>query len=541
MAYIRGSGERGMQSKRLTLEGFLLIWAISMGALVRLVPTIRFPFPVNDGGLFYVMIQDLIQNGFQLPTYTTYNSAHIPFAYPPLALYLGALISAGLDIPLISLLQWLPPIITILTIPVFYLLSKTMLGSRFQAALATTAYAMLPRTYDFPSMGGGLTRSFGLLCMLLALISAFRFYTTQKWRYLLPFGAFSTLLLASHPEYTVHTCAIIALMWIFWSHTKRGIVGSLIVIASASLLSSPWWIAVILQHGLTPFTAALQTGWHHWTWWIPLVTMTFSEEPNFGLITAFAIVGIFACMIKRNYFPIAWLGGAFLAEPRAAPLSASLALALLAAIGLDEVLLPGLQRIVHISRPELSITSAPSILAWQSMPGKLLLTFFLLYALLNAYIYSLDLSSLRVTDEELKALQWVTNNIPPNARFVILNYGEPLTSPIQEWFPALTGRINLSVVQGYEWLPGEFNRRRASAIELSHCIFYDRQCIESWARNQGFSFDYVLISQSINGTSLDTNDPILGNSVAASMQASSAYRLVYSSTTVKIFQYLGSD
>ncbi len=93
------------------------------------------------------------------------------------------------------------------------------------------------------------------------------------------------------------------------------------------------------------------------------------------------------------------------------------------------------------------------------MPGKLLLTVFLVYTLLNAYIYSLDLSSLRVTDEELKALQWVTDNTPPNARFVILNYGDPLTSPIQEWFPALTDRVSLSVIQGYEWLPGEFNRR----------------------------------------------------------------------------------
>ncbi len=286
-----------MQSKRLTLDEFLLIWAISMGALVRLIPAVRFPFPVNDGGLFYVIMQDLIQNGFRFPAYTTYNSAHIPFAYPPLALYLGALISAGLDIPLISLLQWLPPIVTILTIPVFYLLSRTILESRFQAALATVAYAVLPRTYDFPGMGGGLTRSLGLLFMLLTLASAFRFYTTQCWRYLLPFGAFSALLFASHPEYTIHTCAIIVLMWIFWGRTKRGIVGSFIITASTLLLTSPWWITVILQHGLTPFAVALQTGWHRWTWWMPLVTMTFSEEPNLGLITAFAIVGIFACVM----------------------------------------------------------------------------------------------------------------------------------------------------------------------------------------------------------------------------------------------------
>lgn len=238
-----------MQPKHSTLDRFVLIWAISMGILVRLIPAFRFPFPINDGGLFYVMMEDLIHNGFQLPAYTTYNSNHIPFAYPPLALYLGALISAGLDIPLILLLQWLPPIVTILTIPAFYLLSRTMLKSHFQAALATVAYAMLPRTYDFPSMGGGLTRSFGLLFMLLALVSAFRFYIKQHWHYLLPFGIFSALLFTSHPEYTVHTCAVIMLMWIFWGRTKRGIVGSLAIIAGTLLLASPWWMVVITRQG----------------------------------------------------------------------------------------------------------------------------------------------------------------------------------------------------------------------------------------------------------------------------------------------------
>ena len=54
------------------------------------------------------MILDLQANHFVLPAYTTYNNAHIPFAYPPFGLYFSGLISSGFHIDLLTLARILP-------------------------------------------------------------------------------------------------------------------------------------------------------------------------------------------------------------------------------------------------------------------------------------------------------------------------------------------------------------------------------------------------------------------------------------------------
>ena len=85
--------------------GTILGIAILFGTFVRVLPVFLAGFPINDGGMFLVMMRDLRGNGFALPMYTTYNYMDIPYAYPPLGFYLGAFleltgISATADIDL---------------------------------------------------------------------------------------------------------------------------------------------------------------------------------------------------------------------------------------------------------------------------------------------------------------------------------------------------------------------------------------------------------------------------------------------------------
>jgi hypothetical protein len=63
------------------------------GTLIRFAPTIMTGFPINDGGTFYAMIEDLKANHFLLPAFTSYNYLNIPYAYPPLSFYVGGFIS----------------------------------------------------------------------------------------------------------------------------------------------------------------------------------------------------------------------------------------------------------------------------------------------------------------------------------------------------------------------------------------------------------------------------------------------------------------
>ncbi|MDQ3813475.1 MAG: hypothetical protein M3347_05935, partial [Armatimonadota bacterium] len=106
------------QQQAITLFGLVLVTAL--GLYVRLYPALAVDFPVNDGGLFYLMTQELQRAGYALPLYTSYNSAQIPFAYPPLPFYVAAFITDVTGLSLLDVLHYLPPVITGLAIPAFY-------------------------------------------------------------------------------------------------------------------------------------------------------------------------------------------------------------------------------------------------------------------------------------------------------------------------------------------------------------------------------------------------------------------------------------
>ena len=64
-----------------------LMLAVLLGGFVRFLPVVMAGFPVNDGGMFYVMIEELKANHFLLPAFTDYNLAGIPYAYTPFGFY----------------------------------------------------------------------------------------------------------------------------------------------------------------------------------------------------------------------------------------------------------------------------------------------------------------------------------------------------------------------------------------------------------------------------------------------------------------------
>ena len=128
------------------LLGFLLI-VMLVGFTIRLAAPLQSSFPLNDGGLFYVMIVELQEAHYVLPGYVTYNTIEIPFAYPPLAFYVTGLLVDLLPISLLDLLRLLPAIVSGLTIPAFYNLAKEITSSKVQIVLAVFAFAVLPRDF----------------------------------------------------------------------------------------------------------------------------------------------------------------------------------------------------------------------------------------------------------------------------------------------------------------------------------------------------------------------------------------------------------
>ena len=165
----------------LEWTGTILGIAILFGIFVRVLPAFLAGFPINDGGMFSVMMRDLRGNGFALPIYTTYNYLDIPYAYPPLGFYLGALFEL-IGIYRLQVLIWLPAFFTALTIPLFYLLAKQLMGDRPRAALATAFFAFAPGNYVWLLMGGGLTRALGTVFFISSLIFVLRTFQNPSWR-----------------------------------------------------------------------------------------------------------------------------------------------------------------------------------------------------------------------------------------------------------------------------------------------------------------------------------------------------------------------
>jgi hypothetical protein len=78
------------------------------------------------------------------------------------------------------------------------------------------------------------------------------------------------------------------------------------------------------------------------------------------------------------------------------------------------------------------------------------------------------------------AFDWLQANTPFEATWVLLGDGHDFYGNVAEWFPVLTGRHALNVLQGQEWI------RVQGAVPVNECK--TATCI------QGTEADYIYIS-----------------------------------------------
>ncbi len=150
-----------------------------IGLVIRAFFVLRADFPLNDGGFFYKMTQELVENNFEIPLYTSYNHANIPFAYPPLGFYVAGFLSSFLNINLIEVFRFLPLVVSVLTIPAFYLMAKELFSQKF-AIISSFIFTVLPRSFMWMIMGGGVARSFGFLFSILSLFFGVKYFNLYK-------------------------------------------------------------------------------------------------------------------------------------------------------------------------------------------------------------------------------------------------------------------------------------------------------------------------------------------------------------------------
>lgn len=454
----------------------LLLAATALGAATRLLPLIG-TFPLRDGGLFYVMIRNLAAHHFLLPDFTTYNRAHIPFAYPPFGLYFTAALHAVTGLPLLTLLRVVPFGVSVLAIPAFYLLARALLPGPVPI-IATFLFAILPESYSSEIQGGGVTRAFGLLFALLALSQIALLCRKRNERHMLPAAVFCALTLLSHLEWTwfvAYSSVVFALTLRPSPATGLRLAG---VAAGAALLTAPWWLLVMARYGTGIFLVTVQGSAHVFPWYLgltELLQLDLTNEIWFPLATALALLGIIGALRRREWLLPVWLLVLFTVESRGTSLRSVVPVSLLAAVGLYYVVLPLLRD--ALSRRALAGVLALG-LAWLTVTGMLFET-------------SVS-DTLRPQDQA--ALHWVRVHTTGSARFLVITSKYWAYDDVSEWFPALTHRVSVATVQGYEWIPGGFARQFGRDQAAQRCSTRGAGCLLTWFHHYHLVPGYVYVS-----------------------------------------------
>jgi hypothetical protein len=497
----------------------VLLWVVILiGSVLRFLPGLWAGFPLNDGGMFLSMIRDLRANHFLLPAFTSYNHTNIPFAYPPLGIYLAGVSSSIFQISEINILMWLPPLAAIAIIPAFYWLCEQILGSRPKAVLAAALIAFLPGSADWLIMGGGLTRSFGILFSLLALGYVYRAFREGGWRTILVSILFCSLAVLSHPEVGLQTAGLCLLLWLFYGRNIAGIQRAFIIALGTALLTSPWWLTVLLQHGSAPFLSAVQTGVRE-TLWASLFHSIFSTQGGLPFLPILSLAGVLVCFKKREFLLPAWVLLPFFLDPRNAPAIANFPMVMLAVEGLyflREEFDRAYARTMQKNSKTLHPTPIPQ---W-------ILAALLLYFIYLSYSSAGNLVRVSLTPSDRATMEWVKENTPADSRFLLITaQGQfsPMTDSYQEWFPALTERNSQNTLQGKEWSLGpKFYSYTQELVALQACP--DVDCLHEWLARNNMEFDYLLIQQRR-----------ASNEFLLSVKNDERYTVVYESGDVVIF------
>lgn len=460
--------------------------AIFFGLVVRVLPALLVDFPINDGGMFAVMINDLLSNHWFLPFDTTYNYSNIPFAYPPLGMYLGAILQIiGFENETIFL--WFPVLLSVLLLPVYYLFARELFESRSHAATATLFLALAPGTYVWYLMGGGLTRALGVIFFLLGLTFTLRAFRRLEWEPVLIAMLFCGLAVLTHPQAALLTLTGSAVLFLFYGRSWTGILKASCIALGAALVASFWWVNLIFNHGVHTLLSGGQSG----SLFAPLTALLqglTSRQTFLPFAMIFWLLGLGWVIYKRR-FDLFLLGAVlYFIDQRSAPAMSFYIFPLWASYGYMDCL-PSCLTWIREKRPLTGFSQSLFDRPAFSL-GLLGITF---YLFIECVFHANVIAKLSLPIPARQMMTWVQENTASDSRFLIITgRQDAMTDPVQEWFPVLAKRHSETTLQGLEWLLAEdFNTRWDALNSLQGCKESD--CVISQAESLQLDSSMIIL------------------------------------------------
>jgi 4-amino-4-deoxy-L-arabinose transferase-like glycosyltransferase len=388
------------------------------GLGLRLAPILASDFPLRDGGLFVTMARDIRHASFGLPLFSSFNAGDVPFAYPPLGLYILALVPGD---PIFTE-RWLPLLWSILAIPAAYLVAREITDN-WRAGLAALIFAAMPVTWAIE--GGGITRALALTLLLLTLWRVAVLLRLPGMRNALLAGALAALAILAHPAVGPSGLASGAVLLAF-NFTRRGAAFLGVATAFAALFVAPWVAVVISRYGVGAILAGANA--HHTEETLGrLLTIGPSWIGALDFVLPLALLGLALVLHRRQWVLPAWLL-LLLIIPGGEGRYAAIVWAMLAATG--------------------AVTIAEAVRSAGALRATAAIGFAWLFiaSLLAGYVQFHAIPAV-VRAEMTRA----GRETPPGARFAIIVDDNRLEAMVLDWFPTISGRISVGTYQGLEW------------------------------------------------------------------------------------------
>ncbi len=337
-----------MQVKRLRVKPLVLFLLVAWACIIRFVPMlVQFHAhgqltSYHSGGLFYAMVDAISENHFVPPTRIEhYTSGGLPFAYPPLAFYLVALVAViGYDTPALMLVvNMLLSCLSVVAFTSFaYKVNLTPVGR----TVAIIAFATMPQTFATHLPGEGLAESLGTLCFIIWLNILLGYSNVMTWRRSWWCGVWLAANVLAAPG-TAYAAPMVFIGFMLYLMATRGneirireVLGhAIFTIACSLFIAAPYLLHVLRTYGLTLLLNAFQNE-QSLSSTLYTVAGTLLPDQNAPLLIwhYLAIVGLVYTLQRKMYgWSVLTL---FLASiPREGDWLITLPLAFLAAFGIE--------------------------------------------------------------------------------------------------------------------------------------------------------------------------------------------------------------
>jgi hypothetical protein len=377
----------------------------------------------------------------------------------------------------------------------------------------------------WPVMGGGITRSFGLLFMMLMFWQAIQLFRNYQPRHLILTILFGAVTVTSHPQTAFHAVLGGLILFLFFGRSKRGVISAILIGLGVAFLSVPWWLTVLQRHGLDIFLSAGGTSQRTLEFYLIVLRLHLPTDILTLPFLIFFYIGLVVSLRERNFIYIVWILAAYLSDPRGGAGIALLSESILAALGILQAL-----RWMNFQKAE-SIQSSGL-----RRVGFVIGSIFFIWFMIGAVITDFRLVNTSLKAGDLELIEWVNENTDADKTFALATGHEfSMTDPLQEWFPALTGRTSLTTLQGKEWtLAKKFFPWYEELTIFQKCP--DLICLNDWSVRNAAEYDYLIVLIPPETAKDDLSNSL--RSLGVSVRSSAAHVLVYESEQALIFEYI---